>query len=443
MWSRPITFMNAVVAGPPPPSLASIQIIITDRSSIETGLRVEKSLSPFTVWQTAATYPPIITEGSSITRIISGFAFNTLHKVRSIAFNGAGDSTEDNSVLLYTRPADSPTGFTATVFSATQVNFTFVQPTVTPVSGGYQIRYSTDAGASWVLSDILIPTGSTTASLTGLAEDTSYRFQIRAVNINSGGDSTTRNAGADWTASVTAVTPPSVLTYSGTEYSIPGSVQVYQLNDTATVTATDDMGLFPGTYSGTYTQGVTGIPGSTGTAVTFTSGAAVVSGAGGNTSSLGTISASTRFTVSIWVKTTSNLISKIILQVGASSLDRGIVIRVSNTNGNRPMFRLLDNAGAILANTEVPVVYNDGNWHRLSVVWDGTSFIGYMDGVQVTSVPVTITTPIGTDRLRIAAKADASLGTSWWIGTADAVWIRNNANTAAQELMLYNRGMNP
>jgi glucose/sorbosone dehydrogenase/fibronectin type III domain protein len=79
-----------------------------------------------------------------------------------------------------TTPPSVPTGVTATVVSATQVNLTWIASTDEVGVTGYRVERCQGAGCSTFIQ-IATPTG-TTYSDTGLTPSTSYSYQVKAVD---------------------------------------------------------------------------------------------------------------------------------------------------------------------------------------------------------------------------------------------------------------------
>lgn len=93
----------------------------------------------------------------------------------------------------------------------------------------------------------------------------------------------------------------------------------------------------------------------------------------------------TPFSVSFWMKTSSNANSNIISKQANSGSYQGWGFGNSNANSKLQFFMYVPSAGAI---ANFPSNYSDGNWHHISSTYDGSSTIagikGYVDGVAVT-----------------------------------------------------------
>ncbi len=128
--------------------------------------------------------------------------------------------TDDDGTT--TNPPAKPTGLTATAGNA-QVMLSWTDPNDDSISK-WQVRYTTRT-SGWPSSSWEDITGSdadtTSHTVTGLTNDSPYRFQIRAVG--SGGDGASSN---EVTATPTAPTAPVVLTKPKNFAAAPGNGQV-------------------------------------------------------------------------------------------------------------------------------------------------------------------------------------------------------------------------
>lgn len=410
---------------------AALRFSGTDNSSIEQGFRFEASVDQET-WKVMGT-APAISSGKGFDKTIHGFDYNTQYYTRIIAWNEVGDS-QSSIIAIATKPQQSPTDLNATTLNDTQVSVTFKEPTEKPL-GGYQIDYSLD-GNSWTSDPNIISVGNTNYTVKELTGGLNYKFRIRSVNINETGFS-----GADWSNIATASTNVTIYTYWDIEEQLGNIVQGYRLNDVSSTNSPDIAGIRPGTYQNTYTQGVSGIPGSTQSATTFGGNSHVTTSNGGT--AMGVLSPDTPFTMTIWVKTTSTATTRRIFSMGATSTNRGPQITAGATDGSRAKFILYDNLGNLLVNSETSANIADNNWHLLACVWTGTHFIGYCDGVAVSTTPISSASfgLISTDRIRICASATGSIGLTWWTGTAANAVVRDKALTTSQLLTLYTKGI--
>lgn len=169
-----------------------------------TGYKIERSADGGNTWSTIASN----TNNTSTTYPDIGLTQNSTYTYRVSAVNLAGTSSPSNmtSATTFTVPSP-PTSLATNATSSSQINLSWIAPSSnggTPVTG-YEIKRSTDGGSTW--STIVANTGNTSTkySDTGLAANTTYTYQVFA--INSVGTSAPSN-----TASAT--TP--ILTVAGT-----------------------------------------------------------------------------------------------------------------------------------------------------------------------------------------------------------------------------------
>ena len=128
---------------------------------------------------------------------ISGLAPNTTYYYKLVAANTIGTREATGSFTTSPDPTPStPTGLTATAVSGTAIAVTW-----NDVNGetSYQLQRSTSSDFSTDLTTTAPAADDTSAAATGLANDTTYFFRIRARNSNGGGDS-------GWSATDSAIT---------------------------------------------------------------------------------------------------------------------------------------------------------------------------------------------------------------------------------------------
>lgn len=428
--------------GGPPPGPASIAFDGFDTSALESGFRSQVSTDNSN-WTTMGSLGPLSGTGLPVSQTITNFPYNTFYWARLVAWNGVGESIVGSPKQVYTAPSLPPTALTATVVSDVAVSVSFTRPAVLPLNGGYQLSYSTNNGASWQDVDKITDSALSSDVVTDLTGSTTYIFRIRTVNSNFDSDTL---AGSQWSASSAPVTTNETFyTYQEYREFIGGLAARYQMDDVPVAGETrlyeDVRSVDNGIYSGTFTTGVTGIPGATGTAVAFNSGA-VTSGAAGNTSPLGQISNLSEFTMSCWAKWTSSANNRVLLEIGSNIDPKGPSIRTTSANGNLITFRFTDNAGTTVAELFTTGARNDNQWHMLAMTWDGSVIRGYIDGVlAATSSPITLSVEIATQRVGIARQSRGSIGTTFFTGTIDMVEVGTTALTASQLLSQYNRGI--
>ena len=216
-------------------------------------------------WSTATA-----TQSSSTTFTVPGLTNGTSYKFKVAATNAAGDgsySTSSSAVTAYTTPG-APTAVTGTAGEG-EVALSWSAPTS---NGGdsitdYIIQYSSNNGASWTTFSDGTST-STSETVTGLTNGSSYVFRIAAVNAAGAGANSTNSAAvvprtvpdAPFSATATAANEQVTLSWSapvfngGTaitdyfiEYSEDGTTWALFSDGTSTLRATAVTGLSNGT----------------------------------------------------------------------------------------------------------------------------------------------------------------------------------------------------
>ena len=154
----------------------------------------------------------------SLTDTHSNLYANTEYTYRIIAMNAYGDSTSAN-ILQYTSP-NSPTGGTATVVSATQIDVAWnaVSDQFNHGNTLYNLSSSTDNGVTWNV----LTTGSSTTSYqaTGLNAGSTYVFRVQAENPQSIG------AWSSQFGSSTTFTTPSAATNLAIQATLPLEIKL-------------------------------------------------------------------------------------------------------------------------------------------------------------------------------------------------------------------------
>lgn len=224
-----------------------------------------EGIDSYGTWSTATA-----TQSSGATFTVTGLTNGTSYIFKVAATNAAGDSSYSSSssaVTAYTTPG-APTSVTGTAGEG-EVVLSWSAPAS---NGGnsitdYVIKYSSDNGATWTTFSDGTST-STSETVTGLTNGTSYVFRIAAVNAAGAGTNSTSSAAvvprtvpdAPFSATATAANEQVTLSWSapvfngGTaitdyfiEYSDDGSTWALFSDGTSTLRATAVTGLTNGT----------------------------------------------------------------------------------------------------------------------------------------------------------------------------------------------------
>jgi hypothetical protein len=218
--------------------------------------------------------------------------------------------------------------------------------------------------------------------------------------------------------SLTIISKPTFSAYETAVFAY-NPVAYWPLNETAGNVAFDYASTNDGTYMGTYTLGQTGpsTPGiGTNNAVTFDGSSGYVDIPTNNLNITGPV------TVIAWVQATNA--HNFMTAIGHSDSS----YRVSVVNGS-PRFA---DAGPDVTTS---VMTDDGNWHQLVGVYDGTTQYLYVDGHLAGSA--TGSAPAGsTDHVTIGAAPDY-LGGRNFEGNLAQIAIIPSALSAAQVLSLF------
>jgi hypothetical protein len=201
-------------------------------------------------------------------------------------------------------------------------------------------------------------------------------------------------------------------------------VAYWRLGEASGTTATDEMGLVNGNYSGTYTQGETGaLFGDANTAVLFAGGWITI---GSNA----TINALTSFTVEIWCR-----------RSGTISNGRAISRRNANVGYALAMdaigtkMRLLLGTGSALTQLVDTGDMPNNTWTHYAATYNGTQARLYRNGALVVG-PTTTSYSSGATSLQISGES----GSFTFSGRLDEAAIYGTALSDAQILENYNKG---
>ena len=197
---------------------------LSNGGSAITGYKVEYAVSSGTDWKSITAAATATT--ATVTGLINGTSY--LFRVSAVNVAGTGAAALVSDPITVMKPALAPTTLVGKPGS-TSVDLTWVIPNDggSPIKD-YVIQYSTNGGAAWTSfshsPSAFVQPGSATAAaatVTGLANGTSYVFQVAAIT----------DAGQGAFAKSTAVVPRTVPT-------APASVSVTGGDSKATVTWT-------------------------------------------------------------------------------------------------------------------------------------------------------------------------------------------------------------
>ncbi len=234
-----------------------------------TSYKVQYSSDGGTNW-TPAPGNPISATSYTIPSLMNGTTYDV--QVRAVNTVGDGGWSVSATLTLPTKPA----ALTAPTLAGG--NARLVVEWTAPDDGGsaiteYKVQYSSDGESTWTAVTDTIHGTTTSSTITGLTNGTSYVVQVRAANMQGDGD---------WSASATAMLPVPVFATqvpSGTAASVVLSTAI----DTQIVTENLTVSLAPVT-SAASTVTLPTVTASTGlitVTATTTAGTYVVSGADG------------------------------------------------------------------------------------------------------------------------------------------------------------------
>ena len=131
----------------------------------------------------------------------TGLTDGTTYYFQVVARNAAGDTP--SNIPSATTPLNPPSGLSATAISSSQINLSWTDNSGSET--GYDLDRANDAGFTQNFSTVNVPAG-TSFSVTGLAENTTYHFRLRAKN----GTETSGNSNA--ASATTILNPPTAPT---------------------------------------------------------------------------------------------------------------------------------------------------------------------------------------------------------------------------------------
>ncbi|MFA5724292.1 MAG: LamG-like jellyroll fold domain-containing protein, partial [Candidatus Pacearchaeota archaeon] len=147
------------------------------------------------------------------------------------------------------------------------------------------------------------------------------------------------------------------------------------------------------------------------------------------------------FTQSAWVKIASlvagvnyNIITMTTeTGIDSNAWDKGLSI----TRYGTPSFYVYNGTMKVI-NSTIPI--NEGNWHHVAGVFNGTDALIYIDGVLNGSISASGTYNFASPQLVIGGNVSGSLRTGPFNGSIDNVMIHNRSLSDSEVLDLYNLG---
>lgn len=210
-------------------------------------------------------------------------------------------------------------------------------------------------------------------------------------------------------------------------------VSYWRLGESSGTSAADEKNA----HNGTYTNGPTlaqggAIAGNQNTAVTFDGSTEYVA-----TGDLSVCDQDTTFSIEAWAKGTSASTNLWITSEGNTTNNVPICGLVHE--GTNARFYVRDTAGTGVATpTGTGGGFNDGNWHHVAGVRNGSTFTLYVDGVQAAQTTATLGA-IAVNTSGIGALNRAAAG-NYYPGTVDDVAIYDTNLSAGQVKLHYDAG---
>jgi hypothetical protein len=141
-------------------------------------------------------------------------------------------------------------------------------------------------------------------------------------------------------------------------------------------------------------------------------------------------------TVSVWIKTSSTAEQEVFSAFSSPSSQTGYQAQIL-AGGQASLW---DNSKGNL--TENTTIIDDGNWHQMVAVWNGTNRLIYVDGILATSgTETTFTTSPYDNQIGTQCSGAGSTSCSGSVnGLIDNVRVYNRALSATQIAAMYNGG---
>lgn len=163
-------------------SSSLISLSWTDNSDNETGFKIERKIGAGGSWAQIITPPA---NSNSTTNV--GLTQNTAYYYRIRATNVNVDSPYSNeatATTLYSTPT-VPQALAATVISSAQINLSWTDNSA--LETGFKLERKTGAGGTWA-EIASLDANVSSYNNTGLSQNTSYYYRIRAFNVNAYSD---------------------------------------------------------------------------------------------------------------------------------------------------------------------------------------------------------------------------------------------------------------
>jgi fibronectin type 3 domain-containing protein len=295
-------------------------------------------------------------------------------------------------------PPTAPTGLTATPGTG-QVALSWTAATDAGGIARYNVHRGTTAGfAPTAANRIAQPTG-TTYTDNGLAAGT-YYYKVTAEDVEGNVGPASNEASA-------------VVSTGGS----PGLVAAYGFDEGSGSTTADQSG---GGNNGALSNASWAATGRYGKAISFNGTNSMVTIPDSNALDL-----TTGMTIEGWVQpTVSNSWETLIVKERPGDLVYGLY---SSTDANRPQSQVTIGGTARLLNG--PAQIPGGSWTHVAATYDGTTQRLYVNGAQVSTLPIAGTIDTSASPVRIGGN---TIWAEWFNGLIDEVRIYNRALSAAE-----------
>jgi len=137
------------------------------------------SYATWTTRSTGTTASPLV-----ITGLTNGTSYGV--KIRAVNSLGAGVASDAATAVIPSTVTDAPTSVSGTANGVTSSTVTWTAPANTGGAAitGYKVEYAASPYSSYTVFNANTGTTSTSISVTGLTNGTSYKFRVSATNLN-------------------------------------------------------------------------------------------------------------------------------------------------------------------------------------------------------------------------------------------------------------------